>query len=489
MRTVNKEEILVPILEKYYPSFKPFIENESLFYKEYDQLIRSDDKYYLKEEFGVAILIINILSTEKTKTLLALIEKNKKFEISKSIGTGNRPEIDEVLFDEDAKFSFKRSVFKCKEKIRVAIAEKNSKMEKEPIFFTLYISIVSAEKINHNIITYIFTTHDNKEVYIKLSSYQIVNLIKDKKSYFIEAVKKIDKDLASLFIIDKNSFKGLNLWRPEWRDGHYELEVFKYIKENPYYYFSLLTMKKDIFRRNFKNIMDYLGWGFSASKVHCGLFSRNLYISITLKPLKNRYDYIGHDGTEFRAWEILALQNYLLNRIDICYEENDINTSNESDGLVKELNEVYDFNAFFKKIGKGEIWIKFNRYLQDAIGISSYYELYINRHNRMRQEKDSAEILKLTKTSTKLSGLIFATIFLTIIIFFIERVDIKCKDLLGNFSPCQLLDTNNSPIFGWSILLTLILSAIFIYVFEIYLKHADKISKIRDRISGLFKRI
>jgi hypothetical protein len=496
MRIIDKEEILVPILEKYYPSSKLFIENETLFYEEYNHLIRSDDNTYLKEEFGTAILIVNILSTEKAKRLLTLIERNKKFEPSPYIG--NRPEIDEILFDEDAKFSFKRSVFKSKERIRVDIAEKNGKFEKKSVFFTLFVSIVSAEKLNHHIISYIFTTHDKQktddqmnekneyagEVYVKLSSHQIINLIKDKNDYFREAIMKLDNDLAKLFIIDKNSFKGLNLWRPEWKEGYYDLEVFKYIKENPYYYFSLLTLHKDIIRRNFKNIMDYLGWGFSASRVHCGLFSRNLYISITLMPLKDRYDYIGHDGTEFRAWEILALQNYLLNRIDICYGKHDLNLLKESDGLVRELNEVYDFNAFIKKIGKGEIWIRFNKYLQDAIGISTYYELYINRHNRMQQEKDSAEILKLTKTSTTLSGLIFATIFLTIVIFFIERAEIKCADLIGNCTNNQLIHLNNFPIFYWSILLTAILSLISMYVFAKYLTYYDK---IRDYLAGLFK--
>jgi hypothetical protein len=501
MRPIDKEEILVPILEKYYPSSKPFIENEKRFYKKFNHLIRSDGITNLKENFGVAILIVNIFSTEKARRLLNIVARNKKFEPSPY--KGNRPEIDEILFDEDAKFSFKRSVFKSKERIKVKIVEKDTiskpaisefctwdeyqkELQKEedvaglcsnfekPISFSFFISIASAEKLNHHIISYIFTTHDEQktndqmieknenvgEVYVKLSNHKIINLIKDKNEYFREAIKELDNDLAELFIIEKNSFKGLNLWRPEWKEGNNDLEVFKYIKENPYYYFSLLTLHKDIFRRNFKNIMDYLGWGFSASRVHCGLFSRNLYISITLKPLKDRYDYIGHDGTEFRAWEILALQNYLLNRIDICYGKHDHKRTKESDGLVKELNEVYDFNAFIKKIGKGEIWIKFNTYLQDTIGISAYNDLYINRHNNMLEEEDRFENLQLTRINTILSGLIFSTMFITIALFLLDGK--------RNYY-CQLMYNQSISEFGEvakiSMVYTFIIALIFLIIF------------------------
>jgi hypothetical protein len=207
--------------------------------------------------------------------------------------------------------------------------------------------------------------------------------------------------------------------------------------------------------------MDFLGWSFSSSRVQRSVFSRNAYLALSLKPRNDRMNNIGHDGTEFKAWEILGLQNYLLSEIDNMYvkyvSEDQKEQLDIMNKMIENLHVVYDFNALFTKKGKGELWIKYFTYLQDAIGISSYYDLYVNRHERLLENIEKDKNYRLTQISTVLSGLIFATIFITIAIFLVGDGGTDCSTFIS-----KTYGSNFGNIFVWSTFSTTIISVISI---------------------------
>lgn len=303
-----------------------------------------------------------------------------------------------------------------------------------------------------------------------------------------------DNSLINFLKIDKNTFIALEFWKKKWKsDGNNLLDAADYIKENPFYFYSILTMNKNVFRRNFKNILDTLGWCFSSSIVQRGLFSRNIYLAVSLKPRGEIFEDVGHDGTEYKAWEILALQKHLLNLIDIYYgkyilEKNkevrflqklynyyekyilrkDKKIRKKIEVLVEELDKVYDFNALFKKIGKGEIWINFNTYLQSITGISSYHDLYLSRHEKMLEGVDRSENLHLTQLNTILSGLIFSTIFISIITFLLDG-DQKVKKIMCNTSGVAELWGTTGETVEVSMLYTFLVAFFFVVIFYFFI--------------------
>ena len=485
MRKIEKEDILIPLLEKYYSTGSLLLESEQRFYNDYGNIIFGDKNLFLSKPSGIAIIVTKIADNQQKNALLNSLNSNgmfkiKNFEPEKEGGK----EIDQTLFEKNAEYSFVRQVFKKSDSITTDIIDKNGKT----LSFSLFISLAETN-LDHHIISFIFTTYDDNlkidDSYIMLSNTQILNLINSNKeiSQIIGAfIGSPEEDMEAVIkpnekdkIVDKNTFVGINFWRDEWKDEKDNcLDAKNYVKDNPFYFYSLLTLDEEVFRRNFENIMSYLGWCFSASRVHFGLFSRNLYISVTFKPLIQRYKYIGHDGTELRAWEVLALQNFLLNEIDKFHKEYNVNhkgeTAREMDRLINELEKVYDFDAFFKKIGKGEIWIKFNTYLQDQIGISSNYDLYRNRYQRKAEEDDRKEDIKLTRLNLVLSSLIFGTIFISIIAIFLNNNEIHEHELeifpfVNNTMPGEILNFGLS-----SFALTIVLSAICIIIFLIVLR-------------------
>lgn len=416
MRQIKKEDVLVPLLERYF-------QNDVAFYDHFENLIKRGGDLYLSELFGISIIITNIVEDNSAKDILYCI-RNSKESFNQTIC--GKDELDLRMFEEKKEFSFKRSVFKCN---RIFDLDINS----NKISLSMFINIAETN-LPYHMISFVFTTftnsnnhHNDKYGYTQLSNKSIINLMKSDTSSEFKMLKDfidhIDKNISKFLLINKNTFTGIEFWRDDWKDDEDNiLDAAKYIYDNPHYFYSILTMDVDIFRRNFDNIMNKLGWCFSSSRVQRSLFSRNTYLAITLKPRKEIINCIGHDGSEFKAWEILALQNYLLNKLDISYgnyisNNNDKNTIGQ---LAKNLSNVYDFNAFIKRVGKGESWIRYFTYLQDIIGIKSYYELYNMRYQKRLDDENKNENLNLTRLNTILSGLIFASIFLTIAIFLFE---------------------------------------------------------------------
>jgi hypothetical protein len=199
------------------------------------------------------------------------------------------------------------------------------------------------------------------------------------------------------------------------------------------------------------------------------MFSQNAYLELTIKPRKDRSIAIGHDASEFKAWEILGLQKYLLDRINIAHSEYTKKhqgiMASKVDKLIEELNKLYDFNAFIQKKKKGESWIKFNIYLQDIIGISSDRELYENRHERKKEGEDRKSAVRLARLNAVLSSLIFATVFVSILTFLLHP-ETRLTATLGNFTISEILNVGKYSLCA-TIILSIILSISFISVFKL----------------------
>lgn len=466
MTKIEKQEILVPLLEKYYP-------NEESFNDNFKDVIKTGGDLYLDRPFGISIIITNIITTEEANRVIPLLENNDHFEQMLKAGFD---QMDENMFESESEFSFKRWTFKSKSEMKIGIKDKGGK----ELNFFLFISI-ACTNLDHHIVSFNFTTWDESKIkegniedaYVRLSNKQIIDLVKNDSDEF-EKLKEelggLEQEIKNLLSINKNTFLSIQFWRVDWKSEEDNLlDAKDNIKQNPYYFYSIITLDKSVFRRNYKNIMDVLGWCFSTAGVYLGMFSQNAYLELTIKPRKDRYSAIGHDASEFKAWEILGLQKYLLDQINIAHSEYTKKhqgiMASKVDKLIEELNKVYDFNAFIQKKKKGESWIKFNRYLQDIIGISSDHELYENRHERKKEGEDRKSAVRLARLNAVLSSLIFATIFVSILTFLLHP-ETRLTAILGNYTISEILNVGKYSLCA-TIILSIILSISFISVFKL----------------------
>ena len=77
MTKIKKQEILVPLLEKYYP-------NEESFDDKFKDLILTGGELYLSMTphfrlFGISINITNIVATEEANRVIHVLENNEHF--------------------------------------------------------------------------------------------------------------------------------------------------------------------------------------------------------------------------------------------------------------------------------------------------------------------------------------------------------------------------------------------------------------------------
>ena len=551
MTKIEKQEILVPLLEKYYP-------NEESFNDNFKDVIKTGGDLYLARPFGISIIITNIITTEEANRVVHLLENNDHFEqtlhlfswenvpgdgsdrllrflrddldidwaenakIHKSddgktirifkvensaeimideeqekatlkISDGRTHDLkvkkengklniykfdqmDESMFEKESEISFERWIFKSKRDMKIEIEDGDGKV----LNFFLFISI-ACTNLDHHIVSFNFTTWDESKIkegniedaYVRLSNKQIIDLVKNDSDEF-EKLKEelggLEQEIKNLLSINKNTFLSIQFWREDWKSEEDNLlDAKDNIKQNPYYFYSIITLDKNVFRRNYKNIMDVLGWCFSTSRVYLGMFSQNAYLELTIKPRKDRSIAIGHDASEFKAWEILGLQKYLLDQINIAHSEYTKKhqgiMASKVDKLIEELNKLYDFNAFIQKKKKGESWINFNIYLQDIIGISSDRELYENRHERKKEGEDRKSAVRLARLNAVLSSLIFATVFVSILTFLLHP-ETRLTATLGNFTISEILNVGKYSLCA-TIILSIILSISFISVFKL----------------------
>lgn len=541
MTKIEKQEILVPLLEKYYP-------NEESFNDNFKDLIKTGGDLYLSRPFGISINVTNIITTEEANRVMHVLENNNHFKQTLKDGFD---QMDGGMFEKESEFSFKRWIFKSEREMKIGIKDGDGK----ELNFFLFISM-ACTNLDHHIVSFNFTTWDESKIkegkaedawgienaYVRLSNKQIIDLvskdeelylfsidaglerdlnkgnipkglrkvfknegfklsknttvttekddkwrINDKKNVYIvqkekeklniykkfkkleRALNQLGEGIEDLLNINKNTFLSIQFWRKDWKSEEDNLLDAKDYIKHPYYFYSIITLDKNVFRRNYKNIMDVLGWCFSTSRVYLGMFSQNAFLELTIKPGKDRFIAIGHDASEFKAWEILGLQKYLLDQINITHSEytkkHQKIMASKVDKLIEELNKVYDFNAFIQKKRKGETWIKFNRYLQDIIGISSDHELYENRHERKKEGEDRKSAVRLARLNAVLSSLIFATIFVSILTFLLHP-ETRLTVILGNFTISEILNVGKYSLCA-TIILSIILSISFISVFKL----------------------
>jgi len=301
---------------------------------------------------------------------------------------------------------FERKIFRSKEK-KIGIKIKNSDCDINKFSFRLFINITkilnNTKKTCHIISVILKSSNHNENS--KLCNEQIINLVNGErnghKSFFL--LNNIPEEVEDL--LKKDTFVAIQLWNRRWeseKDNTFDAKT--YVKENPYYFYSILTSEKKIFRRSYENIMDVLGWCQSASSAYFDVFYGTTCLELTIKPKKEICDETGHDSEEFRIWELLALQKKLLDKINK-------KEMNNVDDYIKELDKIYNFSIFTKKIGKGEKWIRYGEYLQKITGIDSAYQDYKIKIERKNKEHES----KLQKLNFLIVVSILAS-FLTLLL-------------------------------------------------------------------------
>ena len=401
MAETKLEDILIPLLTK-----SGIYSDEERFNEGFKKIRTEEKKLYLEEKFGFSINFINIITTEELKKIIKYLEFHENFvryekpsqnkdadqqslyarfkaliQSKQSKQYNNFDSLDDLFLDDEADLYLERKIFKSKypsiklqnkknfEKILcnsfVNIAEMKSKKGKN-----LPYHIISVIPTSYNL-----TEIDGNELY-NLSNEQIIEIINTNISEYLE----IDKKFSLKF--EKGTFVAIQLWNHHWKDKQDNLfDARRFVRKNPYYFYSILTLEKDIFRRTYENIMDVLGWCQSDSSVYFDVFHGTICLELTTKPridhvngkYNNKFfDEIGHDSEQFRIWEFLALQHKLLSEI----KKDDLNNV---DDLIKELDIFYNFNIFTKKDGKREKWIWYVKYLQRISGIDSDYQDYKNR--------------------------------------------------------------------------------------------------------------
>lgn len=376
----GQNKILEPLLEN-------TIHNERSFYDSYDNIrntLEKEGEIYLSEPLGISINIVNITGEDDLKDLIDKLKNNRHFvQVMDNINENDK--MDKNLFEEKTAYSFTRYKFKYIKKIVTGFKD----IDHKDVNFSLFVSIAKTN-LNYHIVSFIITTWnesrdlgDINESYVRLSNKQIISFIK-KDSIEWEKIKKDvdlhEQKLGDLIKVDKNTFINLELWKDGWPSDE---DAKRFVIENPYYFYSLIKRDEGISRRTYKIIMDILGKGFSTSIVQTVLFSANIYLEISMKPISERFNANGHDATLFRAMELFGLQNYLLTSIDISNSKYKVGT------LLENMNKIYDFNMIFsKKTSKGELWIKFCTYLQDQIHITSSYNKCIGKYKIMLEKQE-----------------------------------------------------------------------------------------------------
>jgi len=349
------------------------------------------------------------LNDDKTKVSLK-IDDNRIDEFIVKLENGKLNIYQESLDDmflKRGKYLFKRKIFSSEKEIKIRGCNF------EEFSCKLFINIVKIKYDKEkddtcHIISAILKSFNHSENG-KLCNKQIIKLVNSEQNGFEcfsfpndypEEVVKVVKKL-----LKKDTFVAIQLWNNRWEsDEDNTFDAKTYVKENPHYFYSILTLEEEVFRRTYENIMDVLGWCQSASSVYFDVFYGTTCLELTIKPKEKIFDETGHDSEEFRIWEFLALQKKLLDKI------NQQEKIEHIDNCIKELDKIYNFKTFTDTSGKGEKWIKYGEYLQKITGIDSDYQDY-----RLKKEmKNKEHEQKLQKLNLLIIVSIFVS-FLTLL--------------------------------------------------------------------------
>ena len=395
MAETKVEDILIPLLKRFNHL------DEEKFNDKFKDLRTKEEPLYLREEFGFSINFIHIITTDELEKLINYLKNNdnlfRHVPLSQTSQDNNWDSLDGLFLDNESDLKLERKIYIRTNSIDTKLKDENSSKK---VLCRLFINIaeIKSKKGNtlpYHIISVILTSYNctNKvggDLY-SLSNEQIIKLTNSSSSKFIKdvQVKDIQKEVSVIF--EKGSFVAIQLWNNRWKDKKDNIFDSKFfVRKNPYYFYSILTSEKKVFRRTYENLMDVLGWCQSDSSVYFDVFYGNTCLELTTKPRmyhKNEeyndkfFNETGHDSEQFRIWEFLALQHKLLIKI------NKQNLKNVDDS-IEELDLIYNFNTFTKKDGKREKWIQYVKYLQIISGIDSEYQDYKNRMKIKNKEHE-----------------------------------------------------------------------------------------------------
>ena len=428
----DEDHILIPLLNA------NSVKKEDFNHKFKDIRTRAE-QLYLQKSFGFSINYIHIITSEQLSELICCISNDLSFEKIQLTQGSKQDSVDKLLFSQNNEFCFERTIFRSLKEMDTGIIDKDN--EKVVCKWIVNISKISYKKNNNvskkiplHIVSIVLTSYNNttKDEY-RLSNDQIIDLVDegvlDDSSFNDELRKYLKKD----------TFIAIQLWRHDWKKNEDNtIDAKNYIINDPYYFYSLLTLDKNVFRRSYENVIDVLGWCQSTSGVYLDLFYGTTCLEITLKPKQDKSKYksqyfneIGHDSEEFRIWELLALQNKLLTKIN---QNNLKNVAN----CITELNKIYDFKMFTSKKGKGEKWMRYGGYLQKISGVESEYKEYKVKNELIKHDKES----KLQK----LNYLLLFTIFLSILTFILAPIYDNYIMMFGQNTMLNNSTLNNSTL-------------------------------------------
>lgn len=303
---------------------------------------------------------------------------------------------------------FERKIFRSKKEIKIEMKTRECNIKEFSCGLFINIAEIEYNKEKddtYHIISAILTSFNHSHENGKLCNKQIIKLVNSEQNGFesFSFPKDFPEEVKKL--LKKDTFVAIQLWNHRWESNEDNtFDAKTYVKENPYYFYSILTLEEEVFRRTYENIMDVLGWCQSASSAYFDVFYGTTCLELTIKPKIKIFDETGHDSEEFRIWELLALQKKLL------YKINQKNMDNVDD-CIKELDKIYNFNIFTDKKGKGEKWIIYGEYLQKITGIDYDYQDY-----KLKKEmKDKEYEQKLQKLNILIIISIFIS-FLTLLL-------------------------------------------------------------------------
>ncbi|KAF5424030.1 MAG: hypothetical protein C5S44_02590 [Candidatus Methanocomedens sp.] len=418
MAEIKVEDTLIPLLRRFDHL------DEEKFNDEFEDIRTKEEPLYLQEKFGFSINFIHIITTHELKNVIKYLDHyTKLFEkitFSQQNQDNNWDSLDDLFLDNESNLKLERKIYISKTSIETELEDKQSSKK---VLCSLFINIaeIKSKKGNelpYHIISVIPTSYNctniNEDDLYSLSNEQIIKLISSNFYKFFKNVpgEAIQKEVLEKF--EKGSFVAIQLWNYRWKnkkDNTFDTKFF--VRKNPYYFYSILTLEKDVFRRTYENIMDVLGWCQSDSSVYFDVFYGNTCLELTTKPRKNHeneehkdvfFDETGHDSEQFRIWEFLALQHKLLIEINI-------NDLKNVDNSIEELDLIYNFNTFTKKDGKREKWIRYVKYLQRITGIDSDYQDYKLKTEMKNKEHEQ----KLQKLNLLIVVSIFAS-FITLLL-------------------------------------------------------------------------
>jgi len=390
MTETKVEDVLIPLLKNHYDKGK--------FNESFNDIRKYPKPLYLDYDFEFSINFIRIITSNELKDILKSLNDPEKFE---HIKKDENDSIDYLFLNKKGIELFNRNIFKYNEKIEIVRENCNCISEKFQYGLFINIADIKSEKYNkipYHIISLILTSFNHKNN--NLCNKQIIKLVKNNcfssLNYLPENIRKL---------LEKDTFVAIQLWNNRWeseKDNIFDAKT--YVEKNPYYFYSILTLEENVFRRTYENIMDALGWCQSASSAYFDVFYGTTCLELTVKPNPILFEETGHDSEEFRIWELLALQKKLLGEINQ-------KEMNNVDNCIEELDLIYNFNDFTKKRGKGEKWIRYGKYLQKITGIDSDYQDYKLKNEMKNKEYEQ----KLQKLNIFIIVSIFAS-FLTLLL-------------------------------------------------------------------------